>query len=147
MEEINTSKDNTNNIDINDKLESLLKTHIVKNNDEITLEYVLNVLDGIVELNNSIVFFTTNTLEAIDPALTRPGRIDKVIKMDYINSKMLKEILQHYYKNQSYEKYKTKIKNIENKEISYSRIIQIAIESKNIDEFFKNIELILKNNL
>jgi SpoVK/Ycf46/Vps4 family AAA+-type ATPase len=142
LEKINTSNDNTNNIDINDKLESLLKTHIVKNNDEITLEYVLNVLDGIVELNNSIVFFTTNTLEAIDPALTRPGRIDKVIKMDYLNSKMLKEILQHYYKNQSYEKYKTKIKNIENKEISYSRIIQIVVESKNINEFFKNLELI-----
>lgn len=147
LKEISTSNDNTNNIDINNKLESLLKTHIDKNNDEITLEYVLNVLDGIVELNNSIVFFTTNTLEAIDPALTRPGRIDKVIRMDYINSKMLKEILQHYYKNQNYEKYKTKIKNIENKEISYSRIIQIVIESKNIDEFFKNLELSLKNNL
>lgn len=146
LEEINTNNDNSNKIDINDKLESLLKIHIVKNNDEITLEYVLNVLDGIVELNNSIVFFTTNTLEAIDPALTRPGRIDKVIKMDYLNSKMLKEILQHYYKNQKYEKYKTKIKNIEKKEISYSKIIQIIIESKNIDDFFKNIELILKNN-
>ena len=58
---------------------------------------------------------------------------------------MLKEILQHYYINQNYEKYKTKIKNIENKEISYSRIIQIVLESKNIDDFFKNLELILKN--
>ena len=142
LEELNAN----NKKDLNEKLESLLMTQIVKNNDEITLEYVLNVLDGIVELNNSIVFFTTNTLETIDPALTRPGRIDKVIKMDYINSKMLKEILQHYYKNQSCEKYKTKIKNIENKEISYSRIIQIVIESKNIDAFFKNLELILKNN-
>ena len=85
-------------------------------------------------------------MESIDPALTRPGRIDKVIKMDYINSKMLKEILQHYYINQNYEKYKTKIKNIENKEISYSRIIQIVVESKNIDDFFKNLELIFKNN-
>ena len=146
LEEINTDNYNSDKIDINDKLESLLKTHIVKNNDEITLEYVLNVLDGIVELNNSIVFFTTNTLESIDPALTRPGRIDKVIKMDYINSKMLKEILQHYYVNQNYEKYKTKIRNIENKEISYSRIIQIVVESKNIDDFFKNLELIFKNN-
>lgn len=127
------------NAEINEKLESLLKVQIAKNDDEITLEYVLNVLDGIVELNNSIVFFTTNTLEIMDPALTRPGRIDKVIKMDYINSIMLEEILKYYYKNENYDKYKTKIKNIKKKEISYSKIIQTAIECKTIKDFFKLI--------
>lgn len=125
-----------NNVDINEKLESLLKVQIAKHDDEISLEYVLNVLDGIVELNNSIVFFTTNTLEIMDPALIRPGRIDKVIKMNYINSIILEEILKYYYKNQSYSKYKTKIKNIEKREISYSKIIQTAIECKTIKDFF-----------
>lgn len=128
---------NVDHVDMNEKLESLLKVQFAKNTDEITLEYVLNVLDGIVELNNSIVFFTTNTLETMDPALTRPGRIDKVIKMDYVNSTMLEEILTHYYKKQSYSKYKAKIKNITNRKISYSRIIQIAVECKTIDDFFK----------
>ncbi len=127
------------NTEINEKLESLLKVQIAKNDDEITLEYVLNVLDGIVELNNSIVFFTTNTLDIMDPALTRPGRIDKVIKMDYINSIMLEEILKYYYKNENYDKYKTKIKNIKKREISYSKIIQTAIECKTIKDFFKRI--------
>ena len=36
---------------------------ILQNEDGITLDYVLAVLDGIVELNESIVFFTTNTLD------------------------------------------------------------------------------------
>lgn len=140
LKEINKTDYNVNeHVEINEKIESLLKVQFAKNNDEITLEYVLNVLDGIVELNNIIVFFTTNTLEIMDPALTRPGRIDKVIKMDYVNSNMLEEILKYYYKNQSYSKYKSKIKNIENKEVSYSRIIQIASESKTIEDFFRKL--------
>ena len=44
--------------------------------DELTLECVLNVLDGIIELHNAMVIFTTNHLENIDPAFTRSGRID-----------------------------------------------------------------------
>ena len=57
--------------------------------------------------------------------------------MDYVNSTMLEEILKYYYKKQNYSKYKAKIKNITKKEISYSRIIQIAVECKTIDDFFK----------
>lgn len=124
-------------LDINENIEKLLKAQILQNEDGITLDYVLAVLDGIVELNESIVFFTTNTLDIIDPALTRPGRVDKVLKMDYVNPTMLEEIVNYYYVGQKYGKYKTKIKNIENKRMSYSRIIQIAIDCKTIEEFFK----------
>ena len=126
-----------NNIDINEKVETIFKAQFIKNDDEITLDYVLQVLDGIAELNESIVFFTTNTLDIIDPALTRPGRIDKVIKMDYVNPTMLKEVLKYYYKDKGYSKYKTKISNIDKSRISYSRIIQIVLECKTIEEFFK----------
>ena len=66
-----------------------------QNNDDLNLEYILNVLDGIVELHNSLVFFTTNDLESIDPALKRVGRIDKTIKMDYINKSGLEEMLRY----------------------------------------------------
>jgi len=127
-------------LDINENIEKLLKAQILQNEDGITLDYVLAVLDGIVELNESIVFFTTNTLDIIDPAITRPGRVDKVLKMDYINSNMLEEIVNYYYVGQKYSKYKTKIKNIENKKMSYSRIIQIAIDCKNVHDFFNSIK-------
>jgi len=126
--------------DINNKLESLIKLQATPNEDQLTLEYVLNVLDGIVELNNSIVFFTTNTLEIIDPALIRPGRIDKVIQMDYIKSTILEEILHYYYKDQRYHKYKAKIKNIDKKNVSHSKIIQNVVESTDIDDFFRNLK-------
>jgi hypothetical protein len=138
--EVNTNRCETvEKLGINDRIESIIKQQIVKNIDDISLEYILNVLDGIIELNNSIVFFTTNTLETIDPALTRVGRVDKVINMDYLNSIMFEEILNYYYPNQCYKKYKSKINNISNKQISYSKIIQLVIESETIDKVFKNI--------
>ena len=138
--EVNTNRCETvEKLGINDRIESIIKQQIVKNIDDISLEYILNVLDGIIELNNSIVFFTTNTLETIDPALTRVGRVDKVINMDYLNSNMFEEILNYYYPNECYKKYKSKINNITNKQMSYSKIIQLVIESETIDTVFKNI--------
>lgn len=126
-------------VELNTKLESMIKNQMVKTNDDLSLEYILNVLDGIVELNNIIVFFTTNTLESIDPALTRVGRIDKIIKMNYVNHTMLEEILDYYYPNQSRDSYKTKIKNVGKKKISYSKVIQLVRETETIDQLFHDL--------
>lgn len=43
----------------------------------ITLATVLNALGGIGAHNGHILVATTNARAALDPALTRPGRIDK----------------------------------------------------------------------
>ena len=126
-------------IELNTKFEEMIKNQMAKANDELSLEYILNVLDGIVELNNIIVFFTTNTLETIDPALTRVGRVDKLINMNYLSSNMLEEILKCYYPNQSYESHKTKIDNIGEKELSYSKVIQLIKDSPSIDEFLQDL--------
>ncbi|KAJ1618158.1 hypothetical protein T492DRAFT_569693, partial [Pavlovales sp. CCMP2436] len=40
---------------------------------------VLNVLDGVVDTPNRILVMTTNHPEKLDPALIRPGRIDKIL--------------------------------------------------------------------
>ena len=126
-------------IELNTKFEEMIKNQMAKANDELSLEYILNVLDGIVELNNIIVFFTTNTLETIDPALIRVGRIDKLINMNYLSSNMLEEILRCYYPNQSYENHKTKIENIGEKELSYSKVIQLIKDSPSIDKFLQDL--------
>jgi hypothetical protein len=39
---------------------------------------MLNMFDGIKELHGALIVFTTNHPDKFDPALTRPGRIDKV---------------------------------------------------------------------
>lgn len=117
--------------------DSVLKSVSTQPNvDELSLEYILNVLDGIVELHDSLVFFTTNDIESIDPALKRVGRIDKIIKMDYINRTILEEILNHYYDGVSYKRYSKSINKIVKSNVSYANIIHRIIESPNIEDFF-----------
>lgn len=57
------------------------------NNDDISLSTLLNILDGIMSLNNCIYVATTNHIERLDKALIRPGRFDVSIKMDIIKTK------------------------------------------------------------
>ena len=61
--------------------------------DELTLECVLNVLDGIIELHNAMIIFTTNHLENIDPAFTRSGRIDFHQEFKLASVSIIKEML------------------------------------------------------
>jgi AAA+ superfamily predicted ATPase len=42
------------------------------------LSHMLNLLDGINEIDNVVVIFTTNHVQTFDRAMLRPGRIDKV---------------------------------------------------------------------
>jgi mitochondrial chaperone BCS1 len=42
----------------------------------VTLSELLNVLDGVHAPENVVYVMTTNNVEALDPALLRPGRID-----------------------------------------------------------------------
>jgi chaperone BCS1 len=50
--------------------------------EKISLSEILNTMDGVSNLENVIYIFTTNHIEHLDPALIRPGRIDKLIKVD-----------------------------------------------------------------
>lgn len=47
----------------------------------LTLAGVLNSLDGLLPLDGTIVFMTTNVLDTIDKALTRKGRVDHIYEM------------------------------------------------------------------
>ena len=41
--------------------------------------------------NGSILFMTANNPERLDPALIRPGRVDKIIKFDYPRKKEIND--------------------------------------------------------
>ena len=49
--------------------------------ESISLSEVLNKMDGVANVENVIYIFTTNHIEQLDPALTRPGRIDKIVEI------------------------------------------------------------------
>lgn len=111
-----------------------------KIDDELTLECILNVLDGIVELYDVIVFFTTNDIDIIDPALKRKGRVDRIIKMEKASHKCIREMLMHRFQLSTIlDKHSKKIEKIEEYKIAYSDISQICNQSKNMDDFFQKL--------
>lgn len=80
-------------------LENLLTPIKIGNPDELTLECVLNTLDGIKELHNAVLIFTTNDISSIDPAVIRPGRIDRIIEMKHADRSVIKDILGNFYRD------------------------------------------------
>lgn len=72
-----------------------------KENDgqSLTLSGVLNAVDGITASNGRILIITTNHLETLDSALVRPGRIDLLINLNFMDESMAKEALKRFFPN------------------------------------------------
>merc|ERR1711988_383885 len=68
--------------------------------DALDLSGVLNVLDGVVDCPDRIVIMTTNHPEKLDPALIRPGRIDKKIFLGYLCAASAIDMVKHYFGSQ-----------------------------------------------
>lgn len=68
-----------------------------KNKDDITLSFILNLLDGVYETPGRIIIMTSNYIHKIDNALKRPGRIDIMLELTYVNMETIEEFYYHYY--------------------------------------------------
>lgn len=89
------SKRTNNNNDNNNNQMDL--TNLMENIDsELTLDFFLNVLDGTLTTNNSIVIMTTNHLENIDPAIYRAGRVDSLIEMKKSDHTQIKKMFKRF---------------------------------------------------
>jgi hypothetical protein len=73
----------------------------------VTTECLLNILDGVVEAYGRIVFMTVNNLDVIQTyhsngldlskALMRPGRIDKILEIGYLEKSQSEKMIQLFY--------------------------------------------------
>ena len=66
-------------------------------NEKITLSFLLNLFDGVLETPGRITFMTTNFVDKLDKAFTRPGRIDVISKFGFADHSQLIDIIQHRY--------------------------------------------------
>ena len=66
---------------------------------QISKDCILNILDGIVESYGRILIMTCNNPNFITkfPALSRPGRIDQCILIDYCDEKQVLDIIEKFY--------------------------------------------------
>lgn len=63
----------------------------------VTLSGLLNVLDGVHAPENVIYVMTTNKVEALDPALLRPGRIDYRLYMGEASESQRTELYRRFF--------------------------------------------------
>jgi len=70
-----------------------------KEEDELNLSGLLNVLDGIIDMPGRIIIMTTNRKCVLDPALIRPGRIDKQVELGYMIPDDAIRMIEHYYES------------------------------------------------
>ena len=65
--------------------------------DKLNLASLLNVLDGVVDTPERIVIMTTNHPEKLDPALIRPGRINRKVFLGNVKLNEAKMMVRHYF--------------------------------------------------
>jgi hypothetical protein len=101
----------------------------LKNNSEkLTLGFLLNLLDGVLEVPDRILVMTTNYPEKLDRALIRPGRIDLILDFKKTTRDTIIDMFCHFYDLPNYDV--GKFDEIEDYQYSPAEINQI---------FFKHI--------
>lgn len=112
--------------------------------DYLNLCGLLNALDGVVETPGRIVIMTSNHPEMLDPALIRPGRIDKKLYLSYMLSIDIIDMIEHYYETKISDKDKDKdrIENMINNglEVTAAKVEQLAIEEDSVDDLISSLE-------
>ncbi|KIK61469.1 hypothetical protein GYMLUDRAFT_243643, partial [Collybiopsis luxurians FD-317 M1] len=72
--------------------------NVAYSSSRVTLSGLLNCLDGIGAAEGRILFATTNKYSSLDPALTRPGRMDLHIEFKLASKHQARELFCHFYK-------------------------------------------------
>ena len=65
--------------------------------DPLTLSFLLNLIDGIIEQPSRILIMTSNHPEQIDPALLRPGRIDIKQEFKRCTVSIIKQMIEFFF--------------------------------------------------
>lgn len=75
------------------------KANHAQRKEKVTLQCLLNVIDGIVEAHGRILFITCNDRTEIDKtdALIRPGRIDRMIEFSECDSDQASRLINNFF--------------------------------------------------
>merc|ERR1712211_177329 len=66
---------------------------------KLTLANLLEVLDGVMEMEGRMLIIPTNYPEKLDKALIRPGRIDMKVRFGPMRGKNIIEMYKHYFES------------------------------------------------
>jgi hypothetical protein len=118
------------------------------NPDQLSLSGLLNVLDGVVDSPGRILIMTTNHPEMLDPALIRPGRIDKKIMLGYMAAPDIVGMLEHYFQTSLGSAQIVRVERIVNGDgaarprlnVTPAQMEQLAVEHDRLDDLIHAME-------
>mmetsp|Transcript_14742 Transcript_14742/g.46374 ORF Transcript_14742/g.46374 Transcript_14742/m.46374 type:complete len:641 (-) Transcript_14742:41-1963(-) len=109
--------------------------------DKLNLSGILNVLDGVVDSPNRLLVMTTNHPEKLDPALIRPGRIDKKFHLTYLCGAQAVKMAAHYFQSELSAEESTRISELidgsgpsPGLELTPARLEQFCAEHETVPE-------------
>jgi len=128
-----------------DKKSAFKKDSVLLEDDKLDLAGLLNVLDGVVDSPNRIVIMTTNHPEKLDPALIRPGRINKQILMGYLEPADAWSMVLHYFGEADTRQKDAFFKNFVPNVYTPAQVEQLCAEHDTIDEFLIGLDSLQKS--
>ncbi len=112
--------------------------------DELNLSGLLNVLDGVVDTPGRMLVMTSNHPEMLDPALIRPGRIDKKLYLGHLRSVDLISMIEHYFQTTLDDNYVNRLKLAIDVppllKFTPAQIEQMACEFEDVEDMVKAVE-------
>ena len=67
--------------------------------DAVTLDFLLNLTDGVLERPDNIIGMSANRPEILDRAFIRPGRVDVRIHFGLVDEQYLRDMFQRFYED------------------------------------------------
>ncbi len=111
--------------------------------EELTLSFLLNLLDGVLETPGRILIMTSNYPKRLDNALTRPGRIDVNVKFTYADLDMITQMITNFYTIHDTDKIQKMLDSKLKYKFSPAKIIEVLCN--NYNDYNKAISIL--NNL
>jgi len=113
--------------------------------DKLDLSGLLNVLDGVVDTPGRMVILSTNHPENLDPALIRPGRIDKMLMLGYMTAKDTISMLEHYFQTKLSRDERRQVESIMSSlEITPARLEQLTAENEDMSSMVAALRSVAK---
>merc|ERR1712038_248691 len=123
--------------------------------DELNLTGLLNVLDGVVDTPGRMLVMTSNHPEILDPALIRPGRIDKKLLLGHLRYEDLICMIEHYFQMRLDDNHVQRlilaVDGSPSLKLTPAQVEQMACEHEDVEDMIealenKKLELIPKRN-
>jgi hypothetical protein len=138
------SKDNKKRIIVIEDIDSIF-TDRKKGDDEnqISLQGILNCLDGFTCVEGTLLFITANHPEFLDSAILRSCRVDHKIELGYADEYQTRNIFCNLLPNES-KNFKKFYKLIRNREYTTAMLQEFLFFNRKCDDIYSKIDLFYK---